>query len=83
VDRGYRTTIRQGDRPWLFLFLQARDASVDVNVHPAKQEVRFRNPGMVQEAVEGAVREALREPASGSTLDSRIHRACSHWYRSV
>ena len=72
ADRGYRTTISSGQRPWLFLFFEVRDGSVDVNVHPAKLEVRFRHPGMVQEAVEEAVRRALGGAVSGATLDTRV-----------
>jgi len=72
ADRGYRTTVAGGQRPWLFLYFQVRDASVDVNVHPAKREVRFRNPGMVQEMVEEAVKQALGDAFSGATLDTQL-----------
>lgn len=72
ADRGYRTTIARGQRPWLFLFFQVGDASVDVNVHPAKLEVRFRNPAMVEETVEEAVKRALGGAASGATMDAQL-----------
>jgi len=72
ADRGYRTTIARGQRPWLFLFFQVRDASVDVNVHPAKLEVRFRNPAMVQEALEEAVKRSLGGAVSGATMDAQL-----------
>ena len=42
VDRGYRTTISEKVRPWVFLYLQMPPGTVDMNVHPAKAEVRFR-----------------------------------------
>jgi DNA mismatch repair protein MutL len=72
ADRGYRTTTAQGQRPWIFLYFQVEDASVDVNVHPAKLEVRFRNRGLVEAVLEEAVREALAGSASSATLDTQL-----------
>jgi len=70
VDRGYRTTIPGHARPWVFLFLEMPPNSVDMNVHPTKAEVRFRNGGTVEALVEEAVRECLASEASSASLDS-------------
>ncbi len=72
VDRGYRTTVAPDVRPWVFLYLQVAGGSVDVNVHPTKAEVRFRDSGGVQEAVESAIRRSLSGEDSAATLDTQL-----------
>jgi len=59
AEAGYRSTIAPGDRPSVFLFLELPGDAVDVNVHPAKLEVRFRDKYFVEHVVEAAVRAAL------------------------
>lgn len=72
VHRGYRTTIPEKAKPWIFLYLDAPVGGVDVNVHPAKAEVRFKDQNAVEALIEDAVRESLKGAASGATLDSQI-----------
>jgi DNA mismatch repair protein MutL len=64
VEAAYRSTIVAGVRPSFFLNVTLPADTVDVNVHPAKAEVRFRDRWTVERAVETAVRRAL------GTLDS-------------
>jgi DNA mismatch repair protein MutL len=59
AEAGYRSAIHPGDRPSLFLELVTGAEDVDVNVHPAKLEVRFRDRIGAERVVEEAVREAL------------------------
>src|SRR5437879_6042489 len=59
LREGYHTALMKGQFPITFLFLNLDAAAVDVNVHPAKREVRFRNPAHVHEAVVVAIRETL------------------------
>jgi DNA mismatch repair protein MutL len=59
AEAGYRSAIHPGDRPSLFLRLETAPEEVDVNVHPAKLEVRFRDRLAAERAVEEAVRDAL------------------------
>ena len=68
AEAAYRSTIPAGVRPTLFLELTVAAADVDVNVHPAKAEVRFRDRWTVERVVELAVRRALGTLESGATL---------------
>jgi DNA mismatch repair protein MutL len=68
AEAGYRSTVPAGDRPSLLLFVDLPGDTVDVNVHPAKLEVRFRDRFTVERVVEEGVREALGELVSGAAL---------------
>src|SRR5215210_8095648 len=59
AEAGYRAAIHPGDRPSLYLRVEVAPEDVDVNVHPAKLEVRFRDRIGVERVVEEAVRSAL------------------------
>jgi len=59
LREGYHTALMKGQFPVTFLFLEMDPEAVDVNVHPAKREVRFRDPDGVKEAVANAVQKTL------------------------
>ncbi|HEY5492763.1 MAG TPA: DNA mismatch repair endonuclease MutL, partial [Gemmatimonadaceae bacterium] len=59
AEAAYRSTIPAGVRPTVLLEVELPGADVDVNVHPSKAEVRFRDRWPVERAVERAVRRAL------------------------
>jgi DNA mismatch repair protein MutL len=59
LTEGYRTVLPHGVYPSALLFLEVPPEEVDVNVHPAKTEVRFRRGSAVAEAVRESVRAAL------------------------
>ncbi len=61
--QGYDTLLMKGQYPAVVLFLEIPFGEVDVNVHPAKYEVRFRRQSDVHEAVSRAIRQALRSEA--------------------
>ncbi|MDE2772376.1 MAG: DNA mismatch repair endonuclease MutL [Gemmatimonadota bacterium] len=69
ADDAYRSTVAPGMRPWLFLELLVPTGSVDVNVHPSKAAVRFRDTAAVEAAVEAGVRSALAGVASSASFD--------------
>jgi DNA mismatch repair protein MutL len=59
LSEGYRTVLPHGVYPAALLFIEIPLEEVDVNVHPAKTEVRFRRAAAVADAVREAVRAAL------------------------
>jgi len=67
-EAGYRSTVAPGDRPSLVLFLDLPGDAVDVNVHPAKLEARFRDKFFVEKVVEESVRAALAPLAAAAPL---------------
>ena len=56
---GYHTALMKGRYPICCLFLEIDPAAVDVNIHPAKREVKFHQEGLVRRVVAQAVRDAL------------------------
>ena len=61
IEQAYQTLIPRGRYPATLLFVDMRPEEVDVNVHPMKTEVRFRNGGAVFEAVYHAIRDRLAD----------------------
>ncbi len=68
AESAYRSSLSAGLRPSLVLELMVSPDIVDVNVHPAKAEVRFRDRWSIERAVEHAVRRALGTLDSAATL---------------
>lgn len=61
IREGYHTALMKGQYPVTFLFLELDPAAVDVNVHPAKREVRFRDPVAVREAIVQSIQNTLEQ----------------------
>jgi DNA mismatch repair protein MutL len=61
VREGYHTALMKGQYPVTFLFVELDPGAVDVNVHPAKREVRFRDPNGVREAVVRCIQQTLED----------------------
>jgi len=69
LSEGYRSILPYGVYPAALLFIETPLAEVDVNVHPAKTEVRFRRSAAVADAVREAVKAALA--AAGYVREER------------
>ncbi|MBL8763673.1 MAG: DNA mismatch repair endonuclease MutL [Phycisphaerae bacterium] len=84
VKEAYRGLIEPGRHPAVLLMIDIDPASVDVNVHPAKAEVRFRDPGVIHSAVLHGLRRALTRAdltpsVSGSWGTSGSSPTASPW----
>jgi DNA mismatch repair protein MutL len=72
VDQAYATRLMTGRHPVVALFLRMPGSEVDVNVHPAKREVRFAHPDEVVRLVTAAIAEALARVDTQSSTAGRI-----------
>ncbi len=70
LAEGYRSVLPHGVYPVAFLFIEMPLEEIDVNVHPAKIEVRFRRGEAVKDAIAEAIRSALAN--AGITGDGPI-----------
>jgi DNA mismatch repair protein MutL len=74
IEQAYQTLIPRGRHPAAVLFLDIRHEDVDVNVHPMKTEVRFRNGGAVFEVVHHAIRERLADQTYSAPVISLVEK---------
>jgi DNA mismatch repair protein MutL len=79
IRGAYVDVMPRGRFPAVALYVTCASDRVDVNVHPAKTEVRFRDPGFVRARIVSAIRHAL---AGGLKSDTAASRATSDAFQS-
>jgi DNA mismatch repair protein MutL len=79
VRGAYQDFLARDRHPMVALFLEAPTEMVDVNVHPAKTEVRFRDAGIVRGMIVGALRTALS--AAGHRASTTVSDAALGAFR--
>lgn len=61
LREGYHTALMKGQHPVTFLFMRMDPHAYDINVHPAKKEVRFHDSQSVREALSRAIGDTLNQ----------------------
>ncbi|MFH1709555.1 MAG: DNA mismatch repair endonuclease MutL [bacterium] len=82
LEDAYRTLIPNGKYPVAVIFVEIDPAEVDVNVHPAKREVKFSRPDMAMKAITSAVSASLGQinaEAGSKQFDGTQFAAFDRW----
>ena len=82
VRQAYADVLFHGRHPSFALYLNLDPATIDVNVHPAKREVRFRERRLVHDFLFSTLHEALAQTRAGQ-VQSQTHIDSDHLHMSV
>ena len=78
LTTAYRGLLMRGEHPVAFVKLEGPGDEIDVNVHPAKREVRFKNSSLIFGLTESAVRDLLKEaPWTKKVTGRSFHQTSS------
>lgn len=69
ILKAYENLIQEGHLPSFFIFLEAEQSRIDVNIHPAKTEVKFEDDYAIFDILHSAVRESLGRNSFMPSID--------------
>lgn len=69
VVHAYENLIPVGEQPAFFIYLSVDPATIDVNVHPTKTEIKFDNEQEIWQIIHAAIKEALGKSANIPTIE--------------
>ena len=69
VMKAYENLIPEGSTPSYFLYLETDPASIDVNIHPTKTEIKFEEDQMLFQTILAAIKEAMGRSNVGGAID--------------
>lgn len=69
VMKGYSNLIPDGYSPAYFIFFEVNKEETDVNIHPAKTEIKFENERIIFDILEAAVKESIGKSAFAPAID--------------
>ena len=69
VMKGYENLIPEGSTPSYFIYLEVDPATVDVNIHPTKAEIKFEEEQLMFQTVFAAVKEAMGRSAVAGSIE--------------
>ena len=69
VMKAYENLIPDGATPSYFIYMDVDPASVDVNIHPTKTEIKFEDDSVIFQVIYACIKEALGRNSFGGSLD--------------
>ncbi len=72
VLQAYEELIHEGDQPSYFIFLEIAPDQIDVNIHPAKTEIKFQDENVIWKILMAAVRETVGKYEELPTIDFNV-----------